>query len=304
MRLFSINSFRYFATLAVIALASVASAYTLPLPDVPRSLTTPQERAAFVADHYWDGMDWRDTLLLRSDQFMGESMATYGTLLGIAPRDRAEASVRALIDSVGENSDALNTLADYSYSYFYYPESPMYDEELYFLFIDPLLSRKALSEENAERLRDRKEGMLKNRVGTIATDFEYVGTDGDTHTLFTTPKGTETTLLMFYSPECDVCEEAIKILNSSDAFAELQKEGKAQVIAINAYGQEKAGPAERKPGMPDNWIVGYSPEGRIDAEELYLIRATPAIYILDPDFRILQKDLPLPRLSSYLNSLQ
>lgn len=276
--------------------------FILPLPEVPRSLSTPPERAAFVADHYWDGMNWNDTLLLHSEKFMGESMATYGMLLGIAPRERAASAVDSLIISLDNNPKAINAIAEYTYSYFYHPESPQYDEELYLLFVDPLLNRSAIDEGTYERLKKRRADILKNRIGNIAADFTYIGTDGREHTLLSTSPQTEYRLLLLYDPDCHVCEEAVKVLKSSDAFSKALTAGKAAVIAVNAYGQEKPGAALRKADMPDNWIIGYSPEGEIDKDEVYIIRTAPAIYILDREGRIIKKDLSIGRLSEFIGS--
>lgn len=276
--------------------------YTLPLPEVPRSLSTPPERAAFVADHYWDEMNWNDSLLLNSEKFMGESLATYGMLLGIAPRERAASAVCSLINSLNNKPSALQALSEYAYSYFYHPESPQYDEELYLLFVDPLLNSSGIDEGNSERLKKRRADILQNRVGSIATDFTYVGTDGCEHALLSTSPETEYRLLLLYDPNCQVCEEAVKVLKSSEAFSKAQATGKVAVIAINAYGQEKPGPAMRKTDMPDNWIIGYSPEGEIDRDEIYIIRTAPAIYILDSAGRIIKKDLSIERLADFINS--
>lgn len=274
--------------------------YVLPLPAMPAELTQPADRAAFLAEHYWDAMDWQNPLLLNADRFMGESMATYGTLLGIAPEDKAEATVASLVKTIGENQAALDKVAEYAYSYFYHPESPYYNEETYLLFIDPILTAPSTNHENKERLKFRKEEIMKNRVGNVATDFSYIGTDGEKHRLLETAPEAEYRLLMFYEPDCEVCTEAIRIMTSSASFARAQETGEVAVIAINAFGQPQGGSAQPKAGMPANWTVGYSPEGEIDEDEIYVIRTTPAIYLLDREGRILQKDLSLPRLADFV----
>ncbi|MDE6005989.1 MAG: DUF5106 domain-containing protein [Muribaculaceae bacterium] len=278
------------------------SGYTLPLPEVPLVLTTPQERAAFVAAHYWDGMDWNDRRLLGNERFMGESMATYATLLGITPREKGMDCIAELVNSIGTDPLALNTLADYAYSYLYLPESPLYDEELYLMFVNPLLAQPGLLEENHERLDKYKTDILKNRVGNIATDFTFIGTDGQSHDLLSLSPKASLRVLIFYAPGCDKCDEAFEIIKRSEAFSIAEARGEVSVIAINPFGQNNPGPAMIKPGMPKSWIVGYSPEGALDSDETYIIRSTPAIYILDRNGTILQKNLSLDRLKEFLNS--
>lgn len=278
--------------------------YTLPLPQIPTSITEPSDRAAFLAAHYWDAMDWSDSLLLSSDRFMGESVATYGALLSLSEPQKAQSAINALVSDIAADRHALETFADYAYTYFYYPGAPQYDAELYLKFINPILSRDNLSDVMRMRLTDRREQILKNRVGSAASDFEFVGTDGRSHHLLTSAPDAEIRVLMLYDPECNVCAEAIKILSAPGSFRDAQLQGRVAVIAVNAYGQDGDGPAKAKDGMPSDWIVGYSPEGAIEEDETYVIRATPVIYILDSQGRILEKDLSLDALTRLVTSAE
>ena len=278
------------------------ASYVLPLPSIPSAITEPADRASFLADHYWDNMDWNDTLLLSCDRFMGESMATYGTLLNIAPLSKATSAVNALVNRVASNHRALNTLADYAYSYFYYPGAPLYDEETYLLFLNPMLAQKGIPDEEWQRMRLRKDNIMKNRKGSVATDFRFIGTDGKTHNLHSMLRDTPYNLLMLYDPDCEVCGDAISIITASGPFTEAQREGVVKVIAINPFGQEQGGPALRKNGIPEEWITGYSPDGEMDKQEIYAIRATPAIYVLDSEGHVLHKDLSINNLADFVNA--
>lgn len=280
------------------------TSYKLHMPNIPSNITSSEERAEFLAFHYWDNMDWNDTILLKAERFMGENMATYGTILEMVPYKTAVSAVSGLINEVADNKHALRSIDEYAFSYFYYPGAPQYNEELYLLFINPLLAQSNFAEADAERLKMRKEYIHKNRVGSIAADFSFIGTDGKEHTLLKTSQEAAYRILMLYDPECEVCEDAIRIMSEAKAFTEAQKSGEVSVIAINAYGQPNGGEADRKDGMPQNWVVGYSPEGEIENEEIYAIRATPAIYVLDKDGRILMKDLSIARLSQFVNSTE
>lgn len=276
--------------------------YQLPLPKVPASIKTPADRAAFIADHYWDAMDWQDTLLLSSERFMGESMATYGELLRLSESPKLQQrAVNALVNSASVNSKAIQTLAEFAYTYFYYPDAPQYNPELYFDFINPLLAQQTLSGAEKMRLERYRKQILNNQVGSAATDFTYIGQDGKRHKLLSSSPKAEYRVIFFFDPDCNICEEAIEMMKKSEKFTQAEKEGVAAVIAINPFGQEEGGKAKGKSSMPANWVIGYSPEGEVDNDELYSIRATPAIYVLDSKGRILEKDLSLARLDTFLN---
>lgn len=275
--------------------------YSLPMPEMPSDLKTPEERATYAASHYWDSMNWNDTLLLNSERFMGESMANYGVLLNLADKDVAMTSINNMVKAASVSPVAIKTISEYAYDYFYYPEAPQLDAEIYLKFIDSLTASAVLDDSDRQRMKEHRSEILKNRVGSHATDFSYIGTDGSRHTLLSTATDTPIRVLMLYNPDCQACDEAVQIMTGSDGFTHAQKEGQIKVIAINAFGQPTGGPAQRKPSFPAEWTVGYSPSGEVDADEIYVIRTTPTIYLLDSKGTILEKDLSLARLGELVS---
>lgn len=265
----------------------------LPLVVPPDSLRAPAERASFLAAHYWDAMDWTDSLRLESDAFMGESMATFATVVALARPEDGPAIVSKVVAQAAPYPRGLAALVDYAYSYLYHPDSPQYNPETYLLFADAFLATPTLDATEGMRIDEYRSQILKNRVGTTAADFAYVGTDGATHTLHATAPDAAYRLLFFYDPDCSTCDRAVDTLRADARLTDAVARGTVAVIAINAYGQPDGGPAIAKPSFPAEWIVGYSPEGAVDAEEVYVIRATPAIYLLDAGAKVLKKDISL-----------
>lgn len=282
--------------------AQCETPFMLPLPEVPSSLTEPSERAAFVALHYWDGMDWNNSDLLNSEEFMGESMATFGTLLSIAGPERAKTIVNDFIARLSGNQAGLTAAANYSYSYFYAPESPYYNEDIFRMFVDNLLKTSGLPDLSKEKLLLYNTYLNKNRLGEKAADFEYIGEDGKKKHLLSTARDSDLKLLIFYDPDCHVCEETFEIISDSEILNQKVLEGKISVIAINAFGQSAPGAALRKQGMQAQWIVGYSPNGDVDENEIYAIRSIPTIYLLDKNYKVIDKDMSLERLKEFVQN--
>ncbi|MDE6009472.1 MAG: DUF5106 domain-containing protein [Muribaculaceae bacterium] len=272
------------------------SSYSLPLPQPPSSLDA-NRRMEFIARHFWDSMDWQDTLRLKSDRFMGESIANYGSVLLSVEESKRGAMVVGMVNSLSSNQKALETVSDYAYKYFYYPGAPQYDAELYLLFVNPLLAQTDLDEAERVRLESRKIEILKNRKGRRATDFNFIDTDGKNRRFSSLFPDAEIRILMLYDPECNVCDEAVRLMSKEGDFSNAVKEHRVGVIAVNAYGQPQGGKAQRKAGMPSDWIVGYSPEGEIEEKEIYIIRATPTIYILNKEGTVIEKEITLDRLA-------
>lgn len=268
----------------------------LPLPVAPRYADSEEKRYIYMADRYWDPVDWNDTLLLKSDKFMGGSMANYGVLLSAIDEKRRPGVVTSLINRNDITPAGYRALEEYSYKYFYYPGSPQYDAELYLLFVNALLGSGKCDDATVERLLARRGEIMKNRVGHQAAVFEYVGSNGKRERFSPGGGEADVTFLMLYDPECEVCAEAVKIMTSSKAFSAAVESGEASVYAINAYGSEDV-KGKVISDFPASWHTGYSPGGEIEREDIYVVRSTPAIYVIDKEGIILEKDISLDRLA-------
>lgn len=159
----------------------------LPLPEVPALLTAPEERAAYVLEHFWDGMDFRDTLRSRDRLFMEQCFVNFLSLFPHALPQSLPSPVGRLLQRAAVDSVAFRLVNSLAEHYLDDPNSPMRNEEHYILFLEALLSLPGLPE--AERIRPayRLETTRKNRPGTIAADFAYTDHRGKRQTLHGTP---------------------------------------------------------------------------------------------------------------------
>lgn len=144
----------------------------LPLPEVPALLTAPEERAAYVLEHFWDGMDFRDTLRSRDRLFMEQCFVNFLSLFPHALPQSLPSPVGRLLQRAAVDSVAFRLVNSLAEHYLDDPNSPMRNEEHYILFLEALLSLPGLPE--AERIRPayRLETTRKNRPGTIAAYTE------------------------------------------------------------------------------------------------------------------------------------
>ena len=255
----------------------------LPLPEVPDSLASPQLRAAFVVEHFWDKMDFADTTLSLDMAFMEQSFANFASVLSLAD----SVSVATGVDRLMSGAEAVDGVRDFvayiAEHYLYDPASPMYSEDAYIHFLRRDIASPALSEAEKMRPRELLKGALKNRPGSIAANFRLTTREGratDLHTLVADNPGT--TILLFYDPDCENCKEVIARLSQASL-----SEG-TQIIAVDAEGDHEqwlSGLAQ----LPASWTVAFADTPILD-QELYLLPAMPTIYILDRDSRVVIKD--------------
>lgn len=273
------------------------SGYVLSLPDVPPSLTAPEERAAYIIAHFWDGMDFGDTLRCHDRAFMEQNFVNYLSLFPHAGPETLPPHIDRLLERAAADSLCLDLVNDLAEHYLDNPNSPMRDEEYYILFLEGLLRLPALPE--AERIRPayKLEMARKNRPGTTATDFAYTDRHGNRRTLHAT-RG-KRLLLLFYDPACSHCSQILDGLHTSEVIAGLIANKELSVLAVYTEGDRRLW-NDTKASLPREWSVAID-ESRIVERELYALPAMPVIYLLDGQKTVLLKDPSPMQLEAFLD---
>ena len=140
----------------------------LPLPLVPSTMTEPTDRAAFIAEHFWDTMDFADTLRSYDEAFMEQNFANFANILPFVDRQRAQSAVDRLMKGAEADSVAYGKLADIAEKYLYDPNSPMLDEESYILFLNAITGSEFMDRDSRLRFESHLADALKNRLGSTA----------------------------------------------------------------------------------------------------------------------------------------
>lgn len=266
--------------------ASCNDVKELPLPEVPSSLTTPEERAAYILAHFWDGMDFRDTLRSHDTAFMEQGFVNFLSLFPHVRNETLPTCIGKFLERVVADSVTLRTVNDLAEHYLDDPNSPMRNEEYYILYLEELLRLPELPEHYRTRSAYRLETAGKNRPGTVATDFSYTDRDGNRRTLHGT-RG-KRLLLLFYDPACSHCSEILDEIHDSPLITGLVAGKELSVLAVYTEGDRKLW-NETKASMPKEWSVAID-ESRIVERNLYSLPAMPVIYLLDGDKTVLLKD--------------
>lgn len=277
---------------------SLSAAAELPLPPIPATLRSVPARAGYLLEHFWDRMEFRDTLRSRNRPFMEQNFANFLSLFPHADTASLRPAVRRLLTRAEADTAAWRLVTEVAEKYLYEPNSPMYDEDYFMLFLEELL--RSPFPDPYERVRPAYllEVARKNRPGMVAADFAYVTRDGRRQTLHGT-RG-ERLLLLFYDPDCSHCKEIMEALYGDERLRRQIETGRMTVLAIYADG-DRALWDRTKGALPAEWIVGFE-TGAIDEHELYVLPAMPTLYLLDASRRVLRKDLPLPELLALLAS--
>lgn len=264
----------------------------LPLPIIPADLITPADRADYLISHFWDSMDFSDTVRSRSASFMEQNFVNFASVFVVSRIDSVLPDVaRSVMSRAKVDREAYCLLAETADKYLYEVNSPMLNEGAYVPFLRAILDDDFIEDVLRARYENQYEECMKNRVGVVATDFSMELRDGSATSLreCVSVGGALANLLLFYDPDCGGCAEVIKMMSENKDFCEAVSCGKIRVMAVYPYGdmelwQSSAG------HVPVEWIDGMSVGGAIIDEELYSVRVVPSLYLLDGNSVVLMKD--------------
>lgn len=267
-----------------------AAAAELPLPPVPAELRSPRERADFIVVHFWDNLQPADTALTRNPAWMEQNFANFASVFPHASIGAVSEAVRSLETRMSQDSISYRQLLDIGERYLYEPDSPVFFEEAYIPLIEAALQRSPSGDANATRYRFQLMELKKNRLGSVATDFQMTLADGSTTTLHQEASKADLSLLMLYDPECDHCTETIDLL-SHDA-------GGLNIIAVYFEGDGATWDTAREI-IPAGWVSAYTPGNPLEEGELYSIRRLPTLYLIDSKSVVIAKDITGTEVARY-----
>lgn len=279
---------------------STAEALQLALPALPDTLVEPEARAAYLLMHFWDAMDWRDDKLVDSEDFMEQNAANFYDLFRLTDSLTASAATARMLEAAAVSPKAYRVVAEIAEKYLYDPNSPMLNEESYLIVTDRLVADNHLDEGEMVRLADRRRRMLLNRVGTEAADFVLTDRAGKSLSLSEIVSRRPYTVVMFYDTDCEDCKEVEHRLMTTLELGDGIAAGLLSFVAVSPFEVEANEWSAQASAFSGEWTVGYSPEGRVDADEIYDIRATPSIYVIGRDGRVMAKDVRAENLREWI----
>ena len=106
---------------------------TFTLPEVPIMLTTPEARAEYVCEHYWDYFDFADTAYIHLPDITEQAIVNFMDLMPRVPKDLAQRSMSILYQKAAPHSPMLWHFWETMSRYWKDTSSPVRNEEMYIL---------------------------------------------------------------------------------------------------------------------------------------------------------------------------
>ena len=290
--------------------------HALPFPDVqiPTMINGQQEALEYMAVNYWNGITDQsreypsDSVLVsgvrKSD--VEQKFADWTAIMEYAGYKVWPKAVANLYDRMlacekkDTSSQVLETFADLFQKYYFDPNSPMRNEDVYHHFVVRYASYDGIDEVMKGKYEREARLTGLNSVGTKAADFRFSDRRGKMTDLYDIKA--EMTLLFFSNPGCEACMQIINVLRDEPVIASKIAEGRLAVV--NVYIDEDI-QAWRSymPIYPEEWYNGFDPDFVIRTDNLYNVRAIPSLYLLDAEKRVILKDVPENKIFQYLMSV-
>lgn len=284
--------------LSLVAGAVCVAVGQLPLPVVPPTLTKPADRAIYIIDHFWDGLDFSDTAVSRDARLIEQSFADYTSLFPVVNDStaRLQSAVDRLVKASEADSIAAAGLREIAEIYLYDVVSPMHNDDYYRFYLNSFIKSDGLDDGMRLRYEYQLEEIDKNRVGETAADFGLVAKDGSETTLAREVAGAPLTVVMFYNPFCSECHDISSAMADDPAVAKAVAAGRLQLIAVIADGAW----SDNASAVPlDGPIREFAAKDNcVEDEQLYSIRMIPTLYVLDSEMKVVMRDAKLARISA------
>ena len=288
----------------------------LPFPDVqlPSMISGQQEALEYMAVNYWNGMtdpsrrNYPSDSLLVSGVRRGDveqKFADWTSIMEYAGNGIWSKAVGNLYDRAlacerkDTASQVFETFVDLFQKYYYNPNSPMRNEDVYYHFVSRYASYEGLSDVLKGKYEREARLCALNRIGTRASDFRFADRRGNITNLYDIKA--ELTLLFFSNPGCDACMNIINVLREDPVISSMVASGRLAVANIYIDEDIQAW-RSYMPVYPEEWYNGFDPDMILRSNEIYAIRAIPSLYLLDSEKRVIMKDAPEERLFRYLSS--
>jgi thiol-disulfide isomerase/thioredoxin len=256
-------------------------------PPIDFSLSD-SERQQYIKVHFFDNIDFTDTLLLRTDIFTSRALAylLFYKDPSLTKEQQENEFIRAVDTLLGKtsvNPKVSKLVRDYIVRGF---EMAGMENVLIHIASTYILENACEDDQQARNLRMRVDGMKKLAIGTTAPEISI--TDGHLQQFILSDVKSPYTLLIFWASWCPHC---MAMLPELKKLYDGQAEKKLEIVAISIdtsytdYSRAVAAGGY-------NWISISDGQGW-DGQPVtdYCIYATPTMFLLNADKKIIAKPM-------------
>ena len=284
--------------LVVFALSTVVNSLgseVFPLPSVPDSLVTAKSRANYLALHYWDNIDFNDSTIIGNEDISEQGFSNFISIMPYVTQK--EVAFAEFVSKISLKPDVQDYFMAVAKKYLAESQSPVFNEELYITMLQSLLSSDMLDSARRAKYSVILNTEMKNRVGKVATDFEFMLRDGGRGRL--SEINAKYILVFFSDPDCDRCNSVKAQIDASAVVRIKLLLGDLALLSVCIEGDTDAW---KRIKTPDEWIDACDEKCAIYDQELYDIPGLPSFYLLDSSHRVILRDVHFQLVENFLDN--
>ena len=265
------------------------------LPTIPETITEPEQRANYLALHYWDNLDMANQEVVESES----TQVAFADFIALLPHTTERGKAFAELWRVSyPHRDAFYYMLELTEFYLYDVSSPQRNEELYIEALEAILADKNIINIDKQATTTQLALLKQNRVGEIATDFTFVDKQGEEHRL--SEYRSDYVLLLFASADCDECKRMKQNIDANTRLWMMLRRGTLSIVAITITEDETLWASTT---VPERWVEGWDKEQNIEGNQLYDLTTKPRLYLLDSEHRIVLKNTTPSEVERYISNL-
>lgn len=273
-------------------------------PVMPIMLNNEVDKLNFLALHWWDNFAFDDISCIQNSNI---SERAFQDFIHICASVNDNIRIKAVNNFMQKTKgDASLQMYRHFYNlaekYFYNPNSPFRNEEHFALYIDYVLADNSFNQTEKIKPKLHLQDINKNRIGTKASDFEYITSKGTKNRLHNLK--TEYILIYFNNPDCEDCKRSSRELKNLKSINQLIAESKLTLLSVYVDEDIEVWQKHQK-NIPNNWIDAR--DGSKDFQiqtHLYSIRAIPSLYLLDKEQKVILKDVDVEEIEEWLMTIK
>ncbi|MDX9941335.1 MAG: thioredoxin-like domain-containing protein [Bacteroidales bacterium] len=258
------------------------------IPETPLSEDgTPDQKALYeqYKSRYWENIDFSDDRLLRTPVFHNKLRVYFSNVVVQIP-DSIIAEADRMVEKTRINDEVFKYTIWFITNHFERSQIMGHDAVFVHMIEKYYMSGEAhwVEAENLARISERAMKLKPLLIGKVAPDINMFRPDQSRYSLH--EMNARYTVLYFWDSDCSHCKRVTPQLRT--VTEELRSSG-VEVFAVNLEQEKESWLKSIDSYQINGWVNVFDPYNQSGFREKYDIFATPMIFLLDSDKKIIAK---------------
>lgn len=278
--------------------------------DVPEAPRKPDGAALdtffsfhYTQKHYFDNIDFSDSGFVRSPIFHGKLLKYFESYTYPQP-DSIIQSIEYVISKSRVNKEMFQFCLNELFLKYAKSEIMGHDAIYVYLAEKYYLSGEAwwATEKSLSELRDRVESVKPTLIGKVAPNFIVQDSLGKMQMFHDFVAKNKYSILVFWNSDCGHCQHEIPLLKQK-YIDSLQTLG-VRVFAVSTEQTDSSFRAFAAKNCAPDWITCADMRGTSAFRKEYDVIATPKVFIVTQDYKIVAKNIPIDTLADFIKFME